>query len=655
MSSDSLKPLMFTVGLIDQITQPANNAARSFDNLTHTATTGFQDMQAGAVGLLGSGLMMYQSLAPAVEMSRAMNQLRSLDLPEKTVKSMGGEILEMSANYGIAASEITTASAAIGHSIKGLSEQEYMGMTEAVSLLSKTTQTSMEDASRYMTQMYHRFQSTADAMGKDQWAKRLAAQTAYLKNQLGADTTEIVDAMQGLNNLGGGLGVSMEEQLGVLATLGKSTGLTEAEQQYTNFLEYAVPAQEKLGMSFLDSTGKLLPMVDILKMLEAEFGNLEGAETWSILDDAFGDGAKLIQQLSKDTGGLAKTIDDLQNTTGIDKLMDQAELASDPWSKLFYGIQAVQIAMGEALLPAIVPLVDAMGSASREILSWTALFPNLTRLVGLLIVGILALGAGMAALTLAAGLGKAAWAGFLMIMKLTRVVTLAMTAAQWLMNAAFIASPVGLIVIGITALVAILYAAWQGIKALWDMFANSAAGEAFTEMIEGIVNWFKSLGGIVDWVIDKLNKIPGVEIGGTDQAASTPAIPKEADAYLPDNTLGLTPAVNPMPGIPYRPETTMADKTASYMPANQPVIEAPEVPAIYQTPELQPKVDVASLNIDVPYRNEGTANEVPAGGITNQISKSVSDNSNKTTHVAISTSQPVTPALVNEYLLMEGA
>ena len=214
----------------------------------------------------------------------------------------------------------------------------------------------------------------------------------------------------------------------------------------------------------------------------------------------------------------------------------------------------------------------------------------------------------MAALTIAAGLGKAAWAGFLMVMKLGKVVTMVITAAQWAMNAAFLASPVGLIVIGITALVAVLYAAWMGIKALWNMFADTAAGKAFIRMIEGIVDWFKSLGGIVDWVIDRLNKIPGVNIGAAEVEKTNVAVPPESALYQPE-------------------------KVAA----------------------IQPIIDVESLNIDVPYRRETMTNEVPAGGITNQISKSISDNSNKTTQVAITTNQTMTPALMNEFLLMEGA
>ncbi len=639
---------MFTVGLIDQITSPAHKATQSFDGLITTAKSGFRDMAAGAVGLAGTGAMIYQGLAPAIEMERALGELESAGMEQSTISELGDTALTLSASYGRAATEIVASSARIGRSIQGLSDTEYAAFTEATTVLATSTKAGMDETANYVTQMYHRYQDTADAMGRAEWVQQLTGQTAYLKSQLGADTTEMINAMEGLNNLGSGLGVSMEEQMAVLATLGQSTGIAEAEQQYTNFLEYAVSAQDKLGMSFTDSNGNLLPMVTILQMLEDEFGNLESAETWAVLDDAFGDGSKLIQQLSKDTEGLNTTISEMGNIQGMDNAVGMAESMVDPWQQLAASLNAVRTAIGMALLPVITPLIEGMADGSQEVLQWTEMFPNLTKVIGLTVVTILALGAGMAMITLAAGLGSAAWAGFLTVMKLGRVITMAITAAQWAMNAAFLASPVGLIVIGITALVAILYAAWMGITALWNVFSETAAGEAFTAMIESIVAWFSSLGGIIDWVIDKINVIPGISIG---EEGADNTVPAETAAYIPAAATATPAPEIDASGLQIEPpfqQESLANTgqvetgTASYIPET--------------TAEItQPVIDTNSLNIEVPYRQESMGNEIPSGGITNQISRSINDNSNKTTNVAITTSQNMTPALLNEMLLMEGA
>lgn len=572
--NDSLRPLMFTVGLIDRISGPAARATRSFDGLIDSAKAGFEDMRSGAMGLAATGFFIYESLTPAIEMNRALAETRSIGVQESALKQLNSAALELSATYGVVAAEVVGAGSQISKAIKGLTGDELSAFTSASAVLATTTKAGMDETSLYITQMYERFKGTADAMGKSRWVEQLVGQTSYLKKALGTNTADIADAMQGLNNLGSGLGVAMEEQLAVMATLSKSTGISDAEQQYTAFLEYAVAAQDKLGMSFTDSNGKLLPMLDILGKLQTVFGDLSGAENWAMLDEAFGDGSKLIQQLSKDTAGLGKTINDLGKVNGMTKAADAAKAMTDPWQQLASGVNAVRIAMGQALLPAIEPVIQWFADMAREILLLIKLFPNITKVIGIAALTILGLASGMALLTIAVGIGKAAWAGWLMVMQVASAVTKVFTAIQWLLNAAFVASPIGLIVIGITALAAAFFLAWQGIKLLWDIFKESSAGQFLMATLGGIINWFKSLGGMVDWVIDKLNMIPGVNIGA----------------------------------------------------------------------------ETSDMTTELPYRKEGMASEVPAGGVTNQLSKSIADNSSKQTTVNIQTTEAISPQYVQDQL-----
>ena len=610
MSADALKPLMFTVGLVDKITSPAQKATKSFDGLITTAKSGFRDMAAGAIGLAGTGALIYQSLTPAIEMNRALGEVKSLGVQEEALEQLNNAALEFSANYGSAADEFVRASYDIQSAIGGLSGDELSAFTTASGVLAKGTKSDVATITNYMGTMYGVFKNTADEMGKSNWVEMVAGQTATAVQMFKTTGSEMASAFGSIGASATAMGIDMSEQIAVLGTLQATMSGSEAATKYNAFIGGAVSAQDKLGVSFFDATGNMKSMTDVLGILQGEIGHLDKAAQYTSLKDAFGsdEAVKLIQLLMADTEGLAGSITQLGEVQSMEQAAAMAEAMTDPWMQLAEGMNAVRIAIGQALLPVINPLIDTMASASREVLYWTKLFPNLTKIIGLTAITILALGAGMAALTIAAGLGKAAWSGFLMVMKLGRVITMSVAAAQWAMNAAFIASPVGLIVIGMTALVAVLYAVWMGIKALWNAFSQTAAGEAFIAMLEGIVDWFKSLGGIVDWVIDKLNKIPGVNLGTEEVETAPVKLPPEAEAYRPT-------------GIP----------------------------------GMHPVIDVESLNIDVPYRREAMANEVPAGGITNQISKSISDNSNKTTQVAITTNQTMTPALMNEFLLMEGA
>ena len=567
---------MFTVGLIDRISGPAARATRSFDGLITTAKSGFEDMRSGAMGLAATGFLIYESLTPAIEMNRALGEVASLGVLESDLQTLNDAALNFSATYGSAADEFVRASYDIQSAIAGLSGDELSAFTSASAVLAKGTKSDVGTITSYMGTMYGVFKNTAAEMGNANWVEMVAGQTATAVKMFKTTGSEMASAFGALGASATAMGVSMHEQMAVLGTLQATMSGSEAATKYTAFISGAVAAQDKMKISLFDASGNMKSMTDIMKILQGQIGHLDKAAQFATLKNAFGseEAVKLIQLMMADTDGLAKSINDLGKVTGMEQASKMAESMVDPWQQLGSSVNAVRIAMGQELLPVIEPIIQWFADMAKEVLLLTKLFPNITRVVAVTGLVIMGLAAGMAALTLAVGLGKAAWAGWLMVMNLGKVVTAAFTAVQWLLNAAFIASPIGLIVIGITALAMALYMAWQGMKLLWDIFKESSAGQFLMTTIGGIVNWFKSLGGMVDWVIDKLNMIPGVSIG-----------------------------------------TETTENSGS-----------------------------------LPYRNESLTSDVPAGGVTNQISRSIADNSSQQTTVNIQTTEAISPQYVQDQL-----
>ena len=567
---------MFTVGLIDRISGPAARAARSFDGLITTAKGGFEDMRSGAMGLAATGFLIYESLTPAIEMNRALGEVESLGVLEGDLQTLNDAALNFSATYGSAADEFVRASYDIQSAIAGLTGDELSAFTSASAVLAKGTKSDVGTITSYMGTMYGVFKNNAAEMGNANWVEMVAGQTATAVKMFKTTGSEMASAFGALGASATAMGVSMHEQMAVLGTLQATMSGSEAATKYTAFISGAVAAQDKMGISLFDASGNMKSMTDIMKILQGQIGHLDKAAQFATLKNAFGseEAVKLIQLMMADTDGLAKSINDLGKVTGMEQASKMAESMVDPWQQLGSSVNAVRIAMGQELLPVIEPIIQWFADMAKEVLLLTKLFPNITRVVAVTGLVIIGLAAGMAGLTLAVGLGKAAWAGWLMVMNLGKVVTAAFTAVQWLLNAAFIASPIGLIVIGITALAMALFMAWQGIKLLWDIFKESSAGQFLMTTLGGIINWFKSLGGMVDWVIDKLNMIPGVNIG----------------------------------------------------------------------------TETADMNTDLSYRKEGMTSEVPAGGVTNQLSKSIADNSSQQTTVNIQTSEAISPQYVQDQI-----
>ena len=547
---DPLKPLMFTVSLIDKISSPADKATRSFNNLVTEARSGFSHMASGAIGLAGTGAMLYSGLQPALELETALGNVKVLGVQKDALEALKTASMELSSGYGLAVAEVVAGSARLKASIGNLGDAEFIAMTNAAGVLAAGTKTSMDDSTQYIAQMYERFKISADAMGRTAWVDQLVSKTAYLKKTMGADASEIAGVMEGINNKATLRGVGLDEQLAVIATLGKSTGLTEAEQQYTAFLENITNAEEKLGVS-LKNDGAILPIVDVIDTLQGKFGNLEGEAVLHTLDDAFGDGALLIQQLAKDSTSLGKTLASLGNIKSLKPGADMADDMTGAWSQMAGAISNVMTIIGDLMLPAIMPMIEAVRSGADQIREWSLMFPNLSRVIVQTGLTILGLTAAMAAVTIAVGIAKSAWAGFKLVMTAIRSATLLWTGAQWALNAAFLASPIGLVAIGITALLAVIYAAYRGITALWDAIADTTAIRTLTKII---------------------NLIPGVNIG-------------------------------------------LGDETA----------------------------------VDVPALQESKRNEVPAGGAT---IKTVNSSSNKSTTVNVTTNEQITPAQIDQLLLM---
>ena len=183
-------------------------------------------------------------------------------------------------------------------------------------------------------------------------------------------------------------------------------------------------------MSFTDSQGRMLPMLDILNKLKGRFGDtLEVAESKQ-LKEAFGseEAVGLINLLMKQTDGLSASITKLGRIKGMDNARDMAKAMVDPWEQFRAVTEGLRIAFGTTLLPTINDVLSSMTSGLTVVMAWTREFPHLTKWVGLLALGIILLGGAVGLMSVIFGIGRAALAGFGMLLLPFRAVVMA---AMW--------------------------------------------------------------------------------------------------------------------------------------------------------------------------------------------------------------------------------
>ncbi|XVO86079.1 phage tail tape measure protein [Pseudomonas palleroniana] len=578
--ADKSARLAFILSLTDKVTAPMGKVKMGFSDLAEQSEKHIKTMGFGLAGITGAYVGITQSMEPALEMNRALGEVRSLNVAEDALNALNRKSLEFSVAYGENAKDFVASAYHIEGAIKGLAGGQLATFTNASNLLAKATKSDAGTMGTYVGTMYNLFKGQADAMGKSQWVETLTGQTATAVQLFRTSGEQIGEAFKAAGGLASTAGVSLAEQMAVLGALGNTMDGGEAGGLYKSFFENVSGASEKLGMSFVDQKGKLLPIMDVLDKLKGKFGDLTIEANGKKLRDAFGgEAARLITTLMGDTERLKNGMEQLGNVRGLENAERMAKNMVDPWQQFSAAVQALRIAFGQSLIPILTPLMDRLVGIAGTLTRWTQLFPNITRLMGIVTLSFLAITAAMSLLTLTVGLSKMAWLGAVVVwnaltwsgyrsiamflyhtvmvvgfvaglvlmlawMGLVKGAMLLWQGAIWLVNTALLANPVTWIVVGIVALVAAVAAA----IIYWDEWTsallNSEAFQWVSGQLTELSEWFDSMGGwsgmasaawdgivsifksAINGLIEMLNQIPGVNIEAAfGDMPATPELP----------------------------------------------------------------------------------------------------------------------------------
>ena len=118
-----------------------------------------------------------------------------------------------------------------------------------------------------------------------------------------------------------------------------------------------------------------------------KFGDLNSAAAGAKLTEAFGgEGARVITALSKDTDRFKNSLDKLGKVRGLEDAANMAKAMVDPWQQFAAAVEALRIAFGQALIPILAPLMDRLSGIAGTLTRWTQLFPNITRVIGIVVL-----------------------------------------------------------------------------------------------------------------------------------------------------------------------------------------------------------------------------------------------------------------------------
>lgn len=525
-------PLMFTVGLIDQITAPIAKISRGLNGLASNYQAGTMQMASGIGGIAASGYALQNALMPAIEMDRALGEVKSLGVQQDAIKLLANNSYDYALKYGESSTDFVRSAYDIQSAIAGLNASDLSRFTMSSNVLAKATKADAATVTSYMGTMYGIFKNDAMKMGEGAWVERLTGMTATAVQAFKTDGKKMSDAF---GALGASAGLApLEEQMAIMGTLQATMQGSESATKYKSFLAGVGKAQSALNLQFTDSHGAMLPMVDILNKIKGKYGDVISVAEGDELAKAFGsqEAVSMVKLLLNDINGLSGSINMLGKVKGMEQAEKMAAAMTDQSERLAQSWYVIRAAIGSAILPAFNSFVGKIADMGTSVIWFTDMFPNITRWLGYIGVAFavavaagglftVMMGAGKMAMT-TWGLGVMAWTGasalFTSGLATMRAVLLAV-------NLAMYANPIGLIVAGIAA-------ATIAVGALiyyWDDLKTTMGEWGWVQSIVGIFNtvW----GGVksvfndtINWIIDKLNLIPGVDISSNITAGSMPSV-----------------------------------------------------------------------------------------------------------------------------------
>ncbi|ABN60816.1 phage tail tape measure protein [Shewanella baltica] len=522
-------PLMFTVGLIDQITGPIAKISQGLSGLASNYQAGTMQMASGIGGIAASGYALQNALMPAIEMDRALGEVKSLGVQDDALKMLANNSYDYALKYGKSSTDFVRSSYDIQSAIAGLNASDLSRFTMSSNVLAAATKADAATITSYMGTMYGIFKNDAMQMGEGAWVERLTGMTATAVQAFKTDGKKMADAF---GALGASAGLApLQEQMAIMGTLQATMQGAESATKYKSFLAGVGKAQGALNLQFTDSHGAMLPIVDILNKIKGKYGDVISVAEGDELAKAFGsqEAVSMVKLLLNDINGLSGSINMLGKVNGMEQAEKMAAAMTDQSERLAQSWYVIRAAIGSAILPVFNSFVGKIADVGRDVIWFTEMFPNLTKNLGYTAIAVLGLVAAGGLISIVTGAGTMAMTAWSAITTVASFSALKYAAAlKWLqgaqlgVNMAMMANPIGFVIAGIAAVtlaVGALIYYWDDLKAA---FLDVSWLSVIKSVFRNVWNFMSDTFPIFGWVIEQLSSLMGIDINATLAATVTP-------------------------------------------------------------------------------------------------------------------------------------
>ena len=499
--------LSVVLSLMDKMTSPLLSATGGFQKAGKV-------MAAAGVGIVSACTGIVTS---TFETQNALGELSSLGVKDlKAVESAAKSFSDTWA--GTTKSDFITAAYDIKSGIASLSDEGVAKFTELAAITGKATKSTTQEMGSLFATGYGIYKGAYKNMSDLQFGEMFSAGISTAVKNYKTAGSQMASAISVLGATATNNKVSMEEQLAILGQLQTTMSGSEAATKYKAFLNAAASAGGKLKTSFVNSNGELLSTTEIIEKLHKKYGQTISAIEKQELKQAFGtdEAVAMIDLLYNNVDVLKGGIDDLSASMkkGVSVTKEMAAAINSTPEQKFKVIQQ-QIhnnveELGNALLPIANDVLTKVGELVAKWSAWItenrATVETMVRMAAVLGPLLIILGS---AIGIIIGVSNA-------IIKVKTAFTIAQGAmaimkAKWAaLNITFAISPIGLIIIGIIALVAAFAILWNKSEAFRNFWKRLFSGivNVARNALNAVKNFFGSIMGAASATVkEKLNNI----------------------------------------------------------------------------------------------------------------------------------------------------
>lgn len=405
------KVTQLIVSLLDRVTGPAQKVAASLRGIGAAAS------EAGAVSL--TDRLAAESAATSAALSKARGEMSGLIMNAFALGGAIGYPLAESAKFRQQMNQVAAVSGATGDQLNQLSQEALllgrntqftsvqtgqamsylalsgMGAKDILAAmpdvlkLASSAQMDLGETADIVTQILHDQGIEASKLG---WANDVLVKGFTSTNQTLSD---LGVAMKYGGGVAHSAGLSLEETVAVLGQFANAgykadMGGTALRNTLTRLMNPSAEVKKglrEMGITVTDAHGKLLPFDIILQKLAGHshdtaalmkvFGERAGPAMIGLLRQGLPAYEELLQKL-KDSGGTADKISQVQ----MKGLMGAWRFATS-------SAQNLAIAIGDALTPAAVELVNRMGDLANTLFDFVQAHPKIVVAAGAIATALL--------------------------------------------------------------------------------------------------------------------------------------------------------------------------------------------------------------------------------------------------------------------------